>query len=42
MGFSDRSGCAKLDEIDDWLYDKVFEPYVFQEYAELNNFTHPI
>lgn len=37
-----RANCAESSTINDWLYDKVFEPYVFQEYAALSNFSHPI
>lgn len=36
----DRQNCAI--DIDDWLYDKMFEPYVFQQKIEFDNFDFPI
>ena len=34
-----RANCAS--DQDDWLYDKVFEPYVFQNRIAFDNYTHP-
>ena len=31
-----RDNCAT--DLKEWLYDKVFEPYIFQEKIEFDNF----